>query len=137
MNESTKPKNSCIIKRVILNSLDLLDADVVRFMYEICILETFRFDAIQITEQVFDSPDVSPLMSHAGPNVFVATDNSSIVVTDDESFTGRPDRVQCIGPPVTFWQVVPGELLLEESNEFIVHCQTFSKTLQSSAYIFT
>lgn len=116
------------MKRVILSSLDLLDVDFVRFVHGTCIPETFRFDAIQIIEQVFDSPDVSPLMSHAGPNALVATDNSSVVVTDDKSFPGWPNRVQRTGPPVTLRQVVPGELFFEESNEVVMHRQIFSKT---------
>jgi len=86
---------------------------------ELYILETFRFDAIQIVEQIFDSPDVSPLMCHARPYAFVAIDDSPLVITDNKPFPGRPNRIQRTGPPVTLRQIVPGELFLEKSNEVV------------------
>ncbi|KYQ54357.1 hypothetical protein ALC60_06904, partial [Trachymyrmex zeteki] len=53
----------------------------------IYIPKTFRFDTVQIVEQVFDSPNISPLMYHTRPYAFVATDDSSLIITNNKSYS--------------------------------------------------
>ncbi|KYN31405.1 hypothetical protein ALC56_14286 [Trachymyrmex septentrionalis] len=48
--------------------------------------KTFRFDAIQMVEQIFDSPNISPLMCHTRPYTFVAIDDSSLIITNNKSY---------------------------------------------------